>query len=397
MKIIREIHWQGILRRLALLLFLGGVAAFSSACSSSSGVQVTKSGWEAQRYLLFDEAWASTDLGKPSDLHRLNNSWQELALNGYLTTKKNGQGKMRRGSSCTVYVFESSGFLASSSETISTCQRGSTGAGCTDVSTALLTNCGASVVTLPAKINFAGTQVIVIEYRRLESVVIIVAEGTAIVDPVDESQPTFEVNAQRAAYAVTPEFQPQAEQFFGFPPGVEIDWVDMVRPIHDMDQVDQIQSANGVLLGQGVPLVPLPQPFQVSLRWLNEETDDIRLSQAIALMVDWNQASANLLPPEIPLFFLTQGEQIDLRVTRPNPDQGLRLMDEAGFARDEPLMLAYDQSIPELARLADQVQSQLSEMAGITVELIGVDPQQAADTIEKLREPSMHAIYLGSS
>lgn len=396
MKLLSEIHSRRILHRLVLLLFLGGVSAFLNACTGS-GVQVTKSGWEAQRYLLFDEVWASTDLGTPTDLHRLNNSWEELALNGYLTTKTNGQGKMRQGNSCTVYVFKSSGFLASSKETISTCPRGSTGAGCTDASTALLSNCGASVVTLPATISFIGTQVIVIEYRRLESVAIIVAEGTAVVDPVDEVQPTFEVTAQRAAYAVTPDFQPQAEQFFGFPPGVEIDWVEMVQPIQDMDQVDQIQSANSILRGQDEPLVPLPQPFQVGMRWINEVTDDIRLSQAIAFMVDWNQASANLLPPEIPLVFVSQGEQIDLRVTQLDPDQGFQLMEEAGFATDELVMLAYDQSIPELAGLAEQMQAWLLEMGGITVELIAVDPQQAAEILENLREPGMHAIFLGGS
>lgn len=368
-----------------LLTGCGGQAA-------TPAVQLTKSGWEAQRYLLFNKVWASITSLQQVDI--LNNTWKSVLLNGYVTTDATGQGKLRKGASsaCTVYVFQSS-HAGVTEEAISTCPKGSTSTSCTNASTWLLTNCGISAVTLPAKINFKGTAVTIIEYRDLEAVVVLSSEGVAVVTPNDQPDMPFEVNPTRAAYAVTPEFRQQAESFFGFPPGTEVNFDQFIAPIEQMNQVQQVQSANLVLRNQNLPIVPLPVPFMLGLRWLNEQPDNMRLSEAIAQSINWNSSMEQTFPG-IPLLFETQGQRLDLRSFPYDPGNGAALLAESGYPAGQEMVIAFDESIPGLADLAFNMSNELTNNAGLAINVQPFNPDSAEGLFADLEARKIPVLIL---
>ena len=191
----------------------------ASCTPPPDSVQTESSDWDARRHILYDHAWGSVTSIDPLD--PLDSSWDSILNGGYVTTDDDGQAKMCHNypnCTCTIYVFQVTN-LTTSETTISTCPRG---VSCIGNATFHAEDCDIKLVTLPGDISFSGTEVTIIENRKLESVIVITQEGTAFVDPVDDSIETFAVEEFTAAYAVTPELREEAVAFFGFEPGVAV-------------------------------------------------------------------------------------------------------------------------------------------------------------------------------
>ncbi len=387
------IHWRRIIPCLLVIFILGSVTGCGGAATSMPGVQVTKSGWQAQRYGAYSKVWGSTVT--PMQLDLLNNTWKSIVLNGYVTTDANGQGKMKKGttSTCTVYVFQrsSAGIL---SEAITTCPRGSTGTGCTNASTWLLNNCGIRAITLPANITFKGTMVTIIEYRDLEVTVILSSEGVAEVTPTDQPDQYFEVNPGLAAYAVTNEYREQAEGFFGFPPGVEVGFDVMVGPIERMDQVHQIQSANLILQSQGLPMVPLAEPVILGLRWLNAQPEDFRVSEALATSIDWVRLQETYPDFPLPVVFEAQGQTLDLRRVPFDIESANVLLAEAGYGSGFEMIIVFDESIRGLSEIAYAIAAELTENIGIAVTIQSFNADNAEGVFAELDATNLPVLVL---
>ncbi len=384
------------LHRAILWLMLIVIFALTGGCGPAPqpGVQVTKTGWEAQRYGLYNKVWGSTISTSQVDL--LTNTWKKIVVNGYVTTDSNGQGKMRKdypSNTCTVYVFQqsSAGVL---SEAITTCPKGTTGQGCTNASTWLLNNCGIRAVTLPASVVFKGTMVTIIEYRELEVAVVLSSEGVAEVTPTDQPDQVFEVHPGLAAYAVTNEFREQAEGFFGFPPGVEVDFEQMIGPIESMDQVRQIQSANLILRSQGLPMVPLPEPIVLGLRWLTDQPEDFRVTEAAINFIDWVKLGQIFPDVPMPSAFEAHGETLDLRSIPYDTENARRLLDEAGYPTELEIFLVYDESIPGLADLAFAIADELRAYQRFVVNIQSFNPDNAEAVFAELEATNLPILVL---
>lgn len=384
------------LHRVFLWLMLIVIFVLMGGCGPAPqpGVQVTKTGWEAQRYGLYNKVWGSTISTSQADL--LTNTWKKIVVNGYVTTDSNGQGKMRKdypSNTCTVYVFQrsSAGVL---SEAITTCPRGTTGTSCTNASTWLLNNCGIRAVTLPASIVFKGTMVTIIEYRELEVAIVLSSEGVAEVTPTDQPDQVFEVHPGLAAYAVTNEFREQAEGFFGFPPGVEVDFEQMIGPIESMDQVRQIQSANLILRSQGLPMVPLPEPIVLGLRWLTAQPEDFRITEAVANSVNWVSLAETFPDIPTPRVFEAQGQILDLRSMPYDTENARRLMAEAGYPDGLEIVLVFDDSIPGLANLASAMTDDLIGSGIFIVNMQPFNPDNAEAVFAELEATNLPILVL---
>ncbi len=391
-QIPKKTHWG---KRLFSCLVLIVMFWALGGCGSSPGVQVTESGWQAQRYGLFNNVWGSTIA--PLQLDLLNNTWRSIVVNGYVTTDSAGQGKMRKdypSNTCTVYVFQSSS-AGVTQETISSCPRGSTSTNCTKTSTWLFNTCKIRAVTLPANITFRGTVVTVIEYRELETAVILTSDGVAEVTPTDQTEKYFEVNPGLAAYTVTGEFRQQAEAFFGFPPGVEVTFDQMIVPIEQMDQVRQIQSVNLILYSLQLPVIPLPEPFTLGLYWLTAQPEDFRVSEAITNFIDWEKMNAAFPNLPMPRVFDVHGEVLDLRAMPYNPDNGMMRLDEAGYGEPIQIYLAFDETIPGLADLAYAISTELMSYNRFAVTVQPFNPETAGDMFTELEAKNLPVLVLG--
>lgn len=394
------INWRRIIPCLLVILIFGSVvgcgpapAAPAPAAANTPGVQVITSDWKAQRYGTFDKVWGSWNT--QLQLDRLYNTPKQIVLNGYVTTDANGQGMMKNSanSACVVYVFQKS-YAGVTNEAISTCPRGSTSTGCTRTSTWLLNNCKIRAVTLPATVKFKGTMVTIIEYLDLEVTVILSSEGVAEVTPTDQPDQYFEVNPGLAAYAVTPEFRQQAEDFFGFPAGVEVGFDAMVGPIERMDQAHQIQSANLILQSQGLPFVPLAEPVILGLRWLNEQPEDFRVSEAMATSIDWAKLRETYPDFPIPAVFEAQGQTLDLRTIPFDIENARRLLAEAGYGSGLEMYIVYDESIPGLADIAYAISSELTGNLGFAVTVQSFNADNAERVFAELDATKLPVLVL---
>ena len=382
---------------MVMIIIFGSIVGCGSGSvpvtGNTPGVQVVSSTWKAQRYGAFAKVWGSTTTQMQLDL--LNNTWKSIVVNGYVTTDVTGQGKMTNStnSACVVYVFQNSS-AGITNEEISTCPRGSTSTSCTRTSTWLLNNCKIRAVTLPASVTFKGTMVTIIEYRDLETVVVLSSEGVAEVSPVEQPDQIFEVNPGQAAYAVTNEFREQAESFFGFPPGLEVGFDQMIAPIEQMDQVHQIQSANLILRSQGLPIIPLPEPFILGLRWLNEIPQDSRVTQAIANSIDW--ANLQSLYPDLPMpaVFEAQGQTLDLQSIPFDTETARRLLSEAGYSSGQEMFILFDESISGLADLASGIAGELTSNAGFVVNISSFNSDNAEGVFAELDKTNLPILVL---
>jgi len=237
---------------------------------------------------------------------------------------------------------------------------------------------------------------------------LIASEGTAHVAPSDPAMPGFDVHAGRAAYAVTLASLPRARAFFGFDPGEERDFADFVAPIEQMGESRQAASANSILLGQGLPGIPLTVPYALSLRWMDEKDDNTRTTQAIYMMVDWPATIEKYFPHKVAFFIVTQGQSVQIypppgtsgvglvEIASPyDPKQGLALLDLAEIPPGQEFILAYDASIPDLGGLAGSIAEQLSIDGRIVVTPQPIEPDTAGSMFIELQQKGIPVIVLG--
>lgn len=376
-KVVRRLHGLA-----ALLLLLFTVVA----CTGTPGVQVSGSGWYARRWVN-DTAYASTNSSMPEDVYPLGNTEQEVNDDGYVTTDANGQARVRKGS-WTCYIFQN-GSGATAQEYFQGCARGPS-------CTITCSGSGLSVVTLPANITINSTVTIVV-FQELGAVVVLTSEGSAEVMPRGGGMPSFVVTGEdggNGAYAVLPENLDKAINFFGFGPGEMRKFPDFIVPIQNMGQYQQLQSANLVLLENNLPIVPLPEPYSLILRWVGDEYD-ARIANAIL-------RTANLQPlfdkelMGIPVFFSVKEEKIDARAVDFNPDLGKQLFMEAGFPQAQPMILAYEERIPGALALAQQIAADLAESGWINFTLQPVYLLENPNILDELRKGGTPVLHLGA-
>jgi hypothetical protein len=368
--------------------------AACTACGSNV-VKLTGSGWSAQRYV-YDKAWAS--VSSLSTLDLLGGTAQAVLAGGYVKTDSSGQAKVTKGSGCTFYVFQNSASVFSP-ETISSCTKDAQ-ASCTGDSNGAFvqekTNCGITLATLAANITCKGTVVIVLEYSPLNAVVILVGEGSVEVAPTGMNFPAFEIPANKAAYMTIDGYIDQANAFFGFKPGDTVGFPQMVDPIQRMGRVPQVQRANLLLMGRSLPLVPLPERYQLSMRWLDETSDRFRnAAEAIAQYVPWNDLLDQNNFRGVPLFFQTGGQTINLRESPFAPGQSAGKLAEAGFDPGQEIVLGFDVSIPNLEALAAAIRQALQAEGLLKVTVEPYDPVTIADAFAPLSTRSVPVLILG--
>jgi hypothetical protein len=357
--------------------------------SVPDAVKTGDSGWRAHRYGLWNKAWGSVSTAGQVDI--LNTTYQTIVSGGYVTTDANGQAEMYRPSQsgCKIYVFQDTN-LTPSPEVISTCSRGTS---CPANATFQVQTCKIAVATLPGNITFNGTQITIIENRDLESVIILASEGIAFVTPGDPTMASFEVGPGSAAYMVSPDFREAAERFFGFPPGELTDIGRFVPPLESLGLTAQMQAANLILRGRGFPTIPLPIPYTLGLRWLTTQFDDPRLAQAIGQGVDWAPLLDSIVPG-IPVLIETQGERLDLRSFDFAPENAGAFVAEAGFQPGQEMILAYDESIPELQEIAANMMDQLTGNKVFTVRLQPFNADTAESVLPGLEASQVPVLVL---
>lgn len=363
-----------------------------SACSPPVGVQPTVTGWQAQRYLLFDKVWAS--ISSASSLDLLDNTWKSVLANGYVSTDAAGQAKMKKGSSCIVYVFQKSGFLVTE-EVISTCPKGSGSSGCSNVSTATLQNCGIRVATLPAGVTFKGTLVTLVDYQELETVVVFTSEGVATITPHEDAALSFDLAPDQAGYWVTPEYREQAMSVFGFEPGMPVDFGRMAAPVESLGLIDQLRSANLVLKSQGRPLIPVVMPYRLGLSWYDPAFDVGSLPDVISLGAEWNALLKNSEFQEAQFWFNNQGEMRDLLTFGFDPDKAQARLAEGGYPNGQEIVLAFDESLPGMAHLAESIRAAFLEMKLIVFDLRPYNPDTADAVFKELSAAKPPLLILG--
>jgi hypothetical protein len=368
----------------ALILIIVGLMALTAGCSQNPtpAVKATVSNWQVQRYLSFDKVWAN--FNSLSTLDPLDNTWRKVLVNGFVTTDPSGQGKMVNGS-CTVYIFQGSSFGVTN-ETISTCPKGSGSSGCSNASTALLNSCGIKVVTLPATITFKGTTVTIVENQGLGSVVVFASDGTAVVTPTDDPKQEFEVAAPNAAYWASPDYQVEALKFFGFPAGQLVDFPTMVVPVENMGLTPQLQSANVILQEEQHPIIPINPTEPIGMYWYDMTRDYGPLADVIGQAVDWNPILDSSPFWANRLVFSDQKNWTDLRSYSFNPDAARKLLDASKLQAGQPLTIAFDQSIPGLAALAEAIKGSLEQNQLFFVKLVPLLPGEWDSTLEKEKE-----------
>jgi hypothetical protein len=389
-------------RRLAasLAALLSAISIFACTVTpvpgtpGNPGAQVQTSGWYARRYI-YATAWASvTAVEKMSEL---DNTEQAVVQNGYVTTDKNGQARVRMGSNCTVYVFQNSA-SGYSGETITTCTKDSPSACNNNLNTLIANNptCKISLHTIPATVTFEGTVAIVLEYSNMESVVILMPEGTASVAPTGGTVPAFQIPEGRAAYISTDGFTVNASAFFGFPPGEIRPFGDFVKSIQNEGRVPQIQRANLLLAGRNLPLVPIPEPYQLGLWWIHLDDKYVAdASEAVAGYVHWGDLLDQHQFAGIPLLFQAGGQIIDLRAHAYSPEESQGMLAEAGFAPGREIVLGFDVSIPNLASLASAIRDALQAGGLLSVSLEPYDPRSNEDPFLKFETMTVPAVILG--
>jgi hypothetical protein len=382
----------------ARFLFLAPISilllATWTACGST-GAQLAGSGWSAQRYI-YNSAWAS--ISSLSTLDPLTGMVQPVLSGGYVKTDAGGQARVTKGAGCTFYVFQNSASVFSSAA-VSSCTKDAQ-AGCTADSNGAFvqekTNCGIKLVTIPAAVTCNGTVVVILEYSPLNSVAILVAEGSVEVEPADMDFPAFEIMENQAAYMTTPAYLNQANAFFGFKPGDLVDFSEMVVPIQRMDRVAQIQRANLLLAGRKLRLVPLPEEYALSIRWFDEPDDRYRdAADAIARYVPWGELLDQNNFQGIPLVFQTGGQTLSLREYPFVPGETEGLLIEAGFERGREIVLGFDVSIPNLEALADAIQQALQAGGLLNVAIEPYDPASNPDAFASLSKKSVPVLILG--
>ncbi len=399
-------QWQQLRFLLAFLILAAPqncqtpppATAATSAPPNTEGAEAPGSGWQAQQFLNFPIAYASITSTDPNRLDQIGASFVDVVANGYVITDTDGQAMTedRDNPQCQIYIFQSTDLWVTH-ETISTCERGTT-ANCIYSSTSLqINNCSAvSVVTLPATVTFSGTSATLFEYQDpmaqgLAYLVVMVSDGFVSVTPKDNKLDRFDVHAGKAAYEVTPGYIPEGINFFAIPRGEEREFPDFVAPLQKMDQVRQAQSANLLLLSKNLAPIPMPELYQLNLRWLNVQYDDPNLSAGIPDMVDWNA----VLPKGIPMRFTAQGQTADLRSSPYNPRVGLSLLGKSSrYPAGQKIVLAYDERIPGAAEMAGNIAKQLSQQEQIVVSPQGYNPENAGTFFAELEKAGIPTLVL---
>jgi hypothetical protein len=367
------------------------IALLATQCEPPDSVQVGDSGWDAQRYINFDEVHGN--INNLNDLERIYSAWKNIVNGGYVTTDEDGQARMYRpdDAGCPGYVFVFQETTLSGSETVlSTCQRGDA---CAENATFFLENCDITLTTLPATINFIGTQVTIIENRELESVVVLTSEGSAIVSTVDGEK--FEVEENSAAYAVTPELRDKAVEFFRFGPGEVVGFENFVEPIEALGVTPQIQRANLILVGNGLPVIPIPEAYNLQLRWLNDKPEDTRLALAVLYSFEWGPDQEATFA-KIPFLFTTPAETLDVREFAVNdPELSAAYLDEGGYPDGFELIITYDNSIPGVEELAIHMAKLLQEYGLFHInDVLQFDVDNAGDLFTELEGSEIPVLVL---
>jgi hypothetical protein len=398
-----ETYLRKVVPNAAVAIALSIATSCTPTSTGPPAVQVTTgagpgpSGWTARLYGNYEHAWASFTTPLTLEPLHVGDLHRSVVNGGYATTDSEGQAEMKYGPSCTVYTFQDSGAITAQ-ETISTCPRGSGSTACTNTNTAwFVQNCpGISAVTLAATIVFSGTAVTILEHvdaadPKLAYVVVLVSEGEAIVTPADPNQPTLSLQASNAAYWVTPGFVQEGNAFFGFAPGTPVGLSDFVPAIQKMDQVRQMQRANLVLQSEALETIPLEVPYRLGLRWLDPAHDDSKVSQGLAQLVEWQAA----LPEEVPGYFVTQGQTIDLRTVTRDPGAASKQLETLQFRRGQAIVLAFDDTIPGLADSAATIGKFLSSDQWVEVRLVPFNPNASDALLKELRAGDTPALVLG--
>lgn len=316
----------------------GAVAAPTAAPAAAAPAeayptQAAKPGgsdWDVQRYKTFDKVWAS--LNSVNTLERVYASystWKKLYTNGYVTTSKSGQAKLRRGS-CYAYVYQKSQY-AYSEVVKSLCEKG--GGNCCST----FQNCTAVVVTLPATVTFKGTMVTVIELVDEETTVVITHEGVAEVtytEPTQRPGATVTVPAGYAAHFSTSKWEEWAKTQFNSEPGTPFPISGpLIDVLAQLGLLPQIRRVNAVLASEGLPLVPDPGPPFLNAVIINEGFADGRVAMALATGANWGTIVDEVYPGQNvwPALFYTPDEAIALRDQTYSQENAKNLLAEAGY------------------------------------------------------------------
>lgn len=384
----------------------GSGSTGSSSSGGGSGGATAAGFWEAHRYSNYNTVRGSITAGHPLTLDTLFGGWEEIVVGGYVTTNSTGQAQLHREGgdlSCPgfLYVFQSSS-AGVNGTAISACPEGQA---CPENSTLYVSNCELLYTSSAGRVKITGTRAIISENAELQTVIVLVPEGTVEIEPVDETFPPYEISITEGqeplgTYIVPPEMRQDAERVFGFEPGMAFQIERFVEPIQILGITPQIQRANLILLSSDLPLVPIPQMYNLQLSWLGENDlmENQQIAEAVLYSFEWGPDQEQVFS-NIPFFFNLSSESLDVRAYGEyNPDATKELLAAAGYPEGFEIIFAFDESIPGVAELADKVGGQLMETGVFNViDFIAFNPENASDVFAELEASGTPVLVLGGN